>query len=67
MLAVMGIFRLKALISELVQSNGVHSVKNVITLAHDIHVVFDSLDVWFDQTEKVSHRPSLVHILIERM
>ena len=53
MLAALEIFGLKALVSELVQSNGVHTVKNVITLEHNIHEAFDSLDVWFDQTEEV--------------
>jgi len=48
-------FGLEILVSEFSEKNGAHTVKNVISLQHDVHDAFDSLHIWFEETDKVCY------------
>jgi len=53
MLAILHTFGLETLVSEFSKKNGVHTVKNVISLEPNVHAAFDSLRLWFEETDKV--------------
>ena len=55
MLAMLHAFGLEILVSEFSEKNGAHTVKNVISLQHDVHDAFDSLHIWFEETDKVCY------------
>lgn len=46
-------FRLDHLVDELVEKGGIHSPRNLISLIQPLCEAFDSLDLWFDETDEV--------------
>jgi len=42
--------------------DGVHEIWNLLSLEHNLHSKFDSLDLWFEGTDNVSHSEGLLSL-----
>jgi len=48
-------FGIEDLATALQAVDGAHEIWNLLSLEHNLHSKFDSLDLWFEGTDKVCH------------
>ncbi|KAF9062785.1 hypothetical protein BDP27DRAFT_1300150 [Rhodocollybia butyracea] len=51
-MAILTQFGLEQLVDELIQKGGIHSLRNLLSLISPLHLPFDRLDLWFDETDE---------------
>ena len=54
-LSILESFGFSKLINAFKEAGGVHKVWNLLTLECDLHSLFDTLELWFEHTEKVCY------------
>jgi hypothetical protein len=54
LLSILQSFHLDHLVEELSKKDGIHSLRNILSLIWPLHEAFDRLDLWFDETEEVT-------------
>ena len=54
-LSILESFGFSKLTNAFKEARGVHKVWNLVTLQHDLHSLFDTLELWFEHTEKVCY------------
>ena len=54
-MAILKDFGLSSLAEELLVADGVHSLRNLLSLEHGFHLDFDNMDLWFEGTNEVGH------------
>ena len=48
-------FGFEGITTKLLETNGVHNLGNLLSLATDVHGFFDKLELWFESTDEVRY------------
>ena len=48
-------FGLGSIVEELLVTNGVHNIGNLLPSESNVHYRFDNLELWFEATDEVRH------------
>ena len=54
-MAILSHFGLGSIVDELLPTNGVHDIGNLLSLEINVHDRFDNLELWFEATDEVRH------------
>jgi len=55
-MGILKTFGLESLVDQLLAANGVHNLRNLLSLRPEVHILFDNLSLWFEGTEEVRHQ-----------
>ena len=54
-MAILSHFGLESIVDELLATDGVHDIGNLLSLESNVYDRFDNLELWFEATDEVRH------------